>query len=156
MTYHDEVPQHVEPLNNAGTTLPSTRRSLRNRALSLAASVALLSGLIPMTAEAATANGSGPAIVNVVTFTVPPAGMASFLKISEENSRASLKEKGCTGFEVLLPQGEPDKVMLIETYRDEAAYKAHRVTPHFLEFVKDAKEIGVKRSAHVGSRYYPA
>lgn len=157
MTYHGEVPQHVEPLNNAGTTLPSTWRTVRNRALSLAASIALLSGLVPMTAEAATANGSGPAIVNVVTFTVPPAGMANFLKISEENSRASLKEEpGCTGFEVLLPEGEPNTVMLIETYRDEAAYKAHRVTPHFLEFVKDAKEIGVKRSAHVGSRYYPA
>jgi quinol monooxygenase YgiN len=46
-------------------------------------------------------------------------------------------------------------VMLIETYRDEAAYKAHRVTPHFLAFVKGSQEIGVKRSAQVATRYYP-
>jgi quinol monooxygenase YgiN len=160
MTYHDEMPKHMGPLNSAGR-LPSIRRTLLNRALSLATSISLLTGLVPMTAEASTAtatgHGSGPAIVNVVTFAVPPARMASFLKISEVNSRASLKEEpGCIGFEVLLPKGEPDKVMLIETYRDEAAYKAHRVTSHFLEFVKDATEIGVKRSAHVASRYYPA
>jgi autoinducer 2-degrading protein len=155
MTYHDEGPEYVESLNNAGTTLSSTRRTVLKRALLLAASVSLLSGFIPVTAEAAAKEG--PAIVNVVTFTVPPAGMARFLKISKQNSRASLKEEpGCIGFEVLLPEGEPDKVMLIETYRDKVAYKAHRVTPHFLAFVKGAQKIGVKRSARVARRYYPA
>jgi autoinducer 2-degrading protein len=157
MTYHDEMPEHVESPNNAGTTLPSSRRTVLMCALWLGACVSLLSGLIPMTAEAATEKGSGPAIVNVVTFEVPPAGMASFLRISEENSRTSRKEEpGCIGFDVLLPEGEPNSVMLIETYRDEAAYKAHRVTPHFLAFVKGAQELGVKRSARVASRYYPS
>ena len=156
MAYHDEVPEHGVSSNNASTPLPSTRRTVLNRALSLAASIPLLSGLISVTARAATGKGSGPAIVNVVTFTVPAAGMARFLEISKENSRTSLKEEpGCIGFDVLLPKGEPDTVMLIETYRDEAAYKAHRVTPHFLAFVKGAQEIGVKRSARVASRYYP-
>jgi autoinducer 2-degrading protein len=157
MAYHDEVPQHAVPSNNDGETLPSARRAVLNRALSLAASLPLLSGLIAVTARAATGQGSGPAIVNVVTFTVPPAGMARFLAISKENSRTSRKEEsGCIGFDVLLPEGEADTVMLIETYRDEAAYKAHRVTPHFLAFVKGAQEIGVTRSARVASRYYPA
>jgi quinol monooxygenase YgiN len=157
MTYDDDMPAHVVPANNAGKKHSSTRRTALTRALSLVASVSLLSGLLPITAEAATAKASGPAIVNVVTFEVPSAGMADFLKISKENSRTSLKEEpGCIGFDVLLPNHEPDTVMLIETYRDEAAYKAHRVTPHFLAFVKRAQEIGVKRSAHVGNRYYPA
>jgi autoinducer 2-degrading protein len=157
MAYHDEVPEHVVSSNNAGATLPSTRRTVLNRVLLLAASIPLLSGLISAMARAAGEKGSGPAIVNVVTFTVPSAGMASFLGISKENSQTSLKEEpGCIGFDVLLPEGEPNTVMLIETYRDEAAYKAHRVTPHFLAFVKGAQEIGVKRSARVASRYYPA
>jgi autoinducer 2-degrading protein len=157
MIYRDEMPEHAVSANNAGTTLPSTRRTVLTRALSLAASISLLSSLIPMTAEAAAEKGSGPAIVNVVTFTVPSGGMTSFLGISKENSQTSLKEEpGCIGFEVLLPNDEPNTVMLIETYRDEAAYKAHRVTPHFLAFVKSAQEIGVKRSARVASRYYPA
>jgi quinol monooxygenase YgiN len=155
MKRHDNGPKLVDSPSNPGATLPSARRTFVNGALSLVASVSLLSGLVPMTASAAE-KAAGPAIVNVVTFTVPPAGMARFLRISKENSRLSRKEPGCVGFEVLLPKGEPDKVMLIETYRDEAGYKAHRVTPHFLAFVKGAQEIGVKRFARVASRYSPA
>ncbi|HEY1942884.1 MAG TPA: putative quinol monooxygenase [Roseiarcus sp.] len=151
MPYHNEAPEHGAP------SLPYTRRTILNRALTLSAGLFLLSGLLPVAARAAPTTGSGPAIVNVVTFTVPPAGMDRFLSISKENSRISLKEEpGCIGFDVLLPQGEPNTVMLIETYRDHAAYEAHRVTPHFLAFVKGAQEIGAQRSAHVGSRYYPS
>jgi quinol monooxygenase YgiN len=139
MTYHDDVPEHVVSANNAGTTQPSTRRTILTRAFLLVASASLLSGLIPTTAEAAAEKEPGPAIVNVVTFEVP-----------------RTEEPGCIGFDVLLPKDEPNTVMLIESYRDEAAYKAHRVTPHFLTFVKRAQEIGAKRSAHVGTRYYPS
>ncbi len=153
IAHRDEAPEHVAAANNVG----KTRRTVLKRALSLAASLSLLSGMIPVTARAAARKRSGPAIVNVVTFTAPAAGMARFLAISKENSRTSLKEEpGCIGFEVLVPEGEPNKVMFIESYRDEAAYKAHRVTPHFLAFVKGSQEIGVKRSARVASRYYPA
>jgi autoinducer 2-degrading protein len=156
MTYHDEMPAHGESSNDAGTTLPSSRRTVMKGALWLAASVSLLSGLMPVTADAATTSASGPAIVNVVTFVVPPAGMASFLKISEQNSRTSLKEEpGCIGFDVLRPEDEPNSVMLIEKYRNEAAYKSHRVTPHFLAFVKGAQKIGATRTAVVSRRYYP-
>ncbi|CAB3804126.1 putative quinol monooxygenase [Pararobbsia alpina] len=156
MTYHNEEPEHAESPNNAGTRSPSTRRTVLTRALAVAAGLSLLSGLMPLTAEAAPHKGSGPAIVNVVTFEVPPAGMASFLRISKVNSRASRKEEpGCIGFDVLRPEDEPNSVMLIETYRNEAAYKAHRVTPHFLAFVKGAQEIGATRTAHVTKRYYP-
>ena len=154
MTNHDKVSEHGVSPNDAGT-LSSGRRTILNRALSWAAGISLLSALMSVKARADTGKGSGPAIVNVVTFTVPPAGMDRFLRISRENSQASLKEPGCIGFDVLLPEGEPNTVMLIETYRDEAAYKAHRVTPHFLAFVKGSQEIGVTRSAHVATRYYP-
>ena len=156
MAYHDPMPEQVVSSANPGTPLPSTRRTVLNRALAVAASMPLLSALVFVTARAASGKPSGPAIFNIVTFTVPAAGMARFLEISKENSQASLKEEpGCIGFNVLLPANEPNTVMLIEVYRDEAAYKAHRVTPHFLAFVKGAQEIGVTRSARVASRYYP-
>jgi autoinducer 2-degrading protein len=156
MAFCDEVPAQVVSSGHAGTTLAPARRTVLKRVLSLMASIALLSGLTSVTAKAASGKGSGPAIFNVVTFSVPAAGMARFLEISKENSQASRKEEaGCIGFDVLLPEGEPNTVMLIESYQDEAAYKAHRVTPHFLAFVKASQEIGVKRSARVASRYYP-
>jgi quinol monooxygenase YgiN len=153
MAYHDEVPEHAA---SSDTTPRSTRRTALIRALSLVATIPLLSGLVAATARAATGKATGPAIVNIVTFTVPAAGMARFLAISKENSQASLKEEpGVIGFDVLLPEAEPNTVMLIETYRDEAAYKSHRLTPHFLAFVKGSQEIGATRTARVATRYYP-
>jgi quinol monooxygenase YgiN len=155
MAYQDRLPQHRRSFDAAGAPLPATRRTTLRRMLSLVAGLSLLSRLIAPMAGAADEPDHGPAIVNVVTFTVPADGMARFLQISEDNSRASVKEEpGCLGFDVLRPEGEPDTVMLIETYRDEAAYKAHRVTAHFLAFVKGAQEIGAKRSAHVATRYF--
>jgi hypothetical protein len=43
MAYHDEVPEHMASSNNEVVTLPSTRRTVLNRALSLVASIPLLS-----------------------------------------------------------------------------------------------------------------
>jgi quinol monooxygenase YgiN len=155
MAYQDRVSHHRGSFDDAGALSWLTRRTTPRRMLSLLAALALLSGLVATTARAADEPDHGPAIVNVVTFTVPAAGLARFLQISEDNSRASVKEEpGCLGFDVLQPEGEPDTVMLIETYRDEAAYKAHRVTAHFLAFVKGAQEIGAKRSAHLATRYF--
>ena len=148
--YHDEG---TEPV--AREASPLARRAILTRALSLAAGLPLLAGLMPVAARAA-GKEAGPAIVNVVTFTVPFAGVDKFLAICKDNSRASLKEPGCTGFEVLIPEGDlNNKVMLIETYRDEAAYQAHRVTPHFLAFVEGAQEVGAQRSAVVSRRVFP-
>jgi autoinducer 2-degrading protein len=157
LSHHRETFDAADALSrdNAGALSPATRRTTLRRMLSSLAGLSLLSGLIVTSAMAAGEPDHGPAIVNVVTFTVPPAGMARFLRISEDNSRTSVKEEpGCLGFDVLRPEGEPDKVMLIETYRDEAAYKAHRVTPHFLAFVKGAQEIGAQRTAQVATRYF--
>jgi quinol monooxygenase YgiN len=121
--------------------------------LGFAAALPTFAGLLGRRAEAA---AGGPAIVNLVTFAVPAAGMERFLAISKTNSEASLKEPGITGFEVLVARDTPNTVLLVETYRDEAAYKAHRITPHFLAFVQGVKEIGATRTAVVANRYFPA
>lgn len=144
----------AEPAGNSTVTAPSNRRGILVAGLSWAAAVPVLSGLVPARARAAT--GTGPAVVNMVTFEVPAEGMSRFLQICKANSEASLKEPGVTGFEVLLAKDQPNVVILIETYRNQAGYEAHRATPHFLAFVKGMQEIGAKRSARVATRYYPA
>ncbi|HET6307720.1 MAG TPA: putative quinol monooxygenase [Rhodopila sp.] len=156
MTHYDAVPEEIGCVADPAGPGPTTRRSVLNKALAVVVGLCLSGGLLPLTAMAAHKPNGGQAVVNVVTFQVPAAKMAEFLRISRENSQASLREeRGCLGFEVLRPEGKPDTVMLIETYRNEAAYKAHRVTAHFLAFVKASREIGVKRSARVADRYYP-
>jgi len=142
---------HEQEQSVSGTAV--TRRSAVVRMLGLAAALPAFAGLLGRRAEAQVA---GPAIVNLVTFAVPAAGMERFLAISRTNSEASLKEPGITGFEVLVARDTPNTVLLVETYRDEAAYKSHRVTPHFLAYVEGVKEIGAARTAVVATRYFPA
>ncbi len=125
------------------------------RMLGFAAALPTFAGLLGRRAEAE-APAAGPAVVNLVTFTVPAEGMERFLAISKTNSEASRKEPGITGFDVLVARDTPNTVLLVESYRDEAAYKSHRVTPHFLAFVEGAKEIGATRTAVVANRYFPA
>jgi autoinducer 2-degrading protein len=131
-----------------------TRRGAMVRMLAWAATLPLLSGVNAERAEAQSAP-AGHAVVNLVTFTVPAEGMDRFLAICKTNSDASRKEAGVTGFDVLVARDTPNTVLLVESYRDEAAYKAHRVTPHFLAFVQGVQELNVKRTAVVANRYYP-
>jgi quinol monooxygenase YgiN len=131
-----------------------TRRSAIFRMLTFAAGLPAFAGLLGRRAHAAEP-AAGPAVVNLVTFTVPAAGMERFLAMCKTNSEASLKEPGITGFDVLVARDTPNTVLLVESYRNEAAYKSHRVTPHFLAFVDGMKELGVTRTAVVANRYFP-
>ncbi|HEX4649938.1 MAG TPA: putative quinol monooxygenase [Granulicella sp.] len=144
--------EEAQPQGGSGTVV--TRRSAVVRMLGFAAALPTVAGLLGRQAEAE-APARGKALVNLVTFTVPAAGMERFLAISKTNSEASLKEPGITGFEVLIARDTPNTVLLVESYRDEAAYKTHHQAPHFLAFVQGAKEIGATRTAVVANRYFP-
>jgi quinol monooxygenase YgiN len=144
--------EEAQPQGGSGTVV--TRRSAVVRMLGFAAALPTVAGLLGRQAEAESP-ARGKALVNLVTFTVPAAGMERFLAISKTNSEASLKEPGITGFEVLIARDTPNTVLLVESYRDEAAYKTHHQAPHFLAFVQGAKEIGATRTAVVANRYFP-
>jgi quinol monooxygenase YgiN len=47
----------------------------------------------------------------------------------------SLAEPGCLGYEVLQAFGDPNSLVLVESYRDAAALDAHRDSPHYRELV---------------------
>jgi quinol monooxygenase YgiN len=131
-----------------------SRRSAMMRLFAFAATLPVISGLTAKRAEAQAVT-AGEAVINMVTFTVPAGGMERFLALCKTNSDASRKEPGVTGFDVLIARDTPNTVLLVESYRDQAAYKSHRVTPHFLAFVQGAQELNVKRTAVVANRYYP-
>lgn len=148
----DSATGYAEGNNGSGEVV--TRRSAMMRLFAFAATLPVVSGLAAKHAEAQTAP-AGQAVVNMVTFTVPAEGMERFLALCKTNSDASRKEAGVTGFDVLVARDTPNTVLLLESYRDQDAYKAHRVTPHFLAFVQGMKELNVTRTAVVANRYYP-
>ncbi len=94
----------------------------------------------------------GPVIVNFVSFAVPPARLQDFLVMCAVNAEASRREEGVILFDVLLREDVADTVILMESYKDRAAYLSHRATPHFLAFVEGLKEVGAERMAVVARK----
>lgn len=74
-------------------------------------------------------------LVIFVEFKVKPGAMAAFRALIDENARASVRdEPGCRRFDVFVPVGEEDRVLLYEIYDDAEAFAAHMRMPHFLSF----------------------
>ena len=71
----------------------------------------------------------------MVDFRLKPGTFDRFRKLIVENARASLRnEAGCRQFDVVIPNGDSDRVVLYEIYDDAAAFDAHKRTPHFAAF----------------------
>jgi (4S)-4-hydroxy-5-phosphonooxypentane-2,3-dione isomerase len=49
---------------------------------------------------------------------------------------AARGEPGCLRFDVNRSVEEPDRFVLYEEYVDDAAFEAHRVTPHFRSLIE--------------------
>jgi autoinducer 2-degrading protein len=92
-------------------------------------------------------NERGPVVVNFVSFVVPPVRLQAFLALCATNAEASRREEGVMVFDLLINEESENTVILIESYKDNAAYHAHRTTPHFLAFVAGVREVGAERVA---------
>jgi (4S)-4-hydroxy-5-phosphonooxypentane-2,3-dione isomerase len=66
-----------------------------------------------------------------VDIAVVPDQLQGFLAATEENAVASRKESGVVRFDVLRDRADPNHVVLVEIYRDEAAAAAHKDTGHY-------------------------
>lgn len=66
-------------------------------------------------------------IALVVEFQIKPGQRDAFLKIIREHAAGTrADEPGCLQFDVLVPEAGPDRVLLYEMYRDDAAFAEHR------------------------------
>ncbi len=62
---------------------------------------------------------------------VKPEHREAFVEASLENARNTTAEPGNLRFDVLQQADDPSRFVLYEVYRDEAAMKAHKETPHY-------------------------
>jgi quinol monooxygenase YgiN len=92
------------------------------------------------------------ALVVLVEFRVKPRDHDKFRRLITENATASrVREPGCSQFDVLVdvlvPEGAGDgHFLLYEVYDDDAAFKAHLLTDHYLDFDKASAEMVVERT----------
>ena len=62
---------------------------------------------------------------------VKPEHRDAFIAASLENARNTTREPGNLRFDVLQQADDPNRFVLYEVYRDEAAAKAHKDTAHY-------------------------
>ncbi|HEY6058145.1 MAG TPA: antibiotic biosynthesis monooxygenase [Candidatus Limnocylindrales bacterium] len=72
--------------------------------------------------------------VTLVHVHVLPAHAEAFLDATRLNHEASIREPGNVRFDVLRSAEDPTRFLLYEAYIDAAAARAHKETPHYLEW----------------------
>ena len=83
----------------------------------------------------------------IVTIKLEPGSASAFKPIILENAEASVRdEPGCHQFQVLHDESSPDTIILYEVYDDEAAFEAHKQTPHFAKFDQTGKPMVTEAS----------
>jgi quinol monooxygenase YgiN len=65
----------------------------------------------------------------VVEFEVKPEYRARFIELIKGHAHRSRAEDGCQQFDVLLPQEDQNRVLLVEAWRDQAALDVHSKGP---------------------------
>ncbi|MBM3941935.1 MAG: antibiotic biosynthesis monooxygenase [SAR202 cluster bacterium] len=76
----------------------------------------------------------------VVTVNIKPGVKEQFMRALLEDARGSVtREPGCLRFDVLQDTTDPNRVYLMEEYRDEAAFETHTKQPHFTKFFEAAQ-----------------
>jgi autoinducer 2-degrading protein len=69
--------------------------------------------------------------VTLVHCHVKPEAVGSFIAACVANHEGSVREPGNVRFDVIQLVEDPTRFVLYEWYRDEAAAKAHKETPHY-------------------------
>ena len=68
-------------------------------------------------------------IMIVVEFEVKPEHRNQFIELMKGHAQRSRSEDGCQQFDVLLPQEDQNRVLLVEAWRDQGALDVHSKTP---------------------------
>jgi len=68
-------------------------------------------------------------IMIVVEFEVKPEHRSQFIELMKGHAQRSRAEDGCQQFDVLLPQEDQNRVLLVEAWRDQSALDVHMKLP---------------------------
>jgi (4S)-4-hydroxy-5-phosphonooxypentane-2,3-dione isomerase len=78
----------------------------------------------------------------VVQMEVRPGRREEFLAGMAANAEASVRdEPGCLRFDVCSVDGDENRFLLYELYRDAEAFAAHKASPHFAEWRTVAEQV---------------
>lgn len=88
----------------------------------------------------------------VVQMEVRPGRREEFLAGMTANAQASVRdEPGCLRFDVSAVEGDENRFFLYEWYEDEAAFAAHKASPHFAAWRAIAERVLLGQVNTIGS-----
>ena len=74
-------------------------------------------------------------IVRIAEIQIDPAQLEAYKAALKEEIEASIRiEPGVLNLYAVSVKDHPEQIRLFESYRDMAAYEAHRQTPHFKKY----------------------
>ena len=81
-------------------------------------------------------------IFNLFEFGIQNGQTAAYDQFGENNIRTSLtKETGTLAMHSVKQKANPQITYMIEIYADDAAYQAHRKTPHFQKYLQETADL---------------
>jgi quinol monooxygenase YgiN len=87
----------------------------------------------------------GP-VVRIAELEIDPARLEDYKAVVKEEMEASIRvEPGVLALYAVAEKGKPTMLRFFEMYADEAAYNAHRDSPHFRKYVEATKDMIVSR-----------
>ena len=111
---------------------------LKKTALALTASSALAGCAAPQMAQPAPPQ----AIVRIFELDIHAENLDAFNELGRHNITQSVNgEAGVLAMYALADKENPSKIYVVEAYADEAAYQAHRHSPHFQRWLNGAQNM---------------
>ncbi|MDK4717318.1 putative quinol monooxygenase [Rhizobium sp. CNPSo 4039] len=84
---------------------------------------------------------TGP-VIRIAELEIDPAQMAAYSAAVKQEMEQSIRvEPGVLALYAVAIQGHPNQLRFFEIYADQAAYEAHRNSPHFRKYVETTKDM---------------
>lgn len=81
-------------------------------------------------------------VVRLAQLTIKPDQLVAFTSAVKEEMEAALrKEPGVLAIYAVADKNDRNKLTFIEMYANDAAYEAHRKTPHFQKYLRVTQEM---------------
>ena len=90
-------------------------------------------------------DATGP-VIRIAELEIDPAQMAAYSAAVKQEMEQSIRvEPGVLALYAVAIKGQPNQLRFFEMYADQAAYEAHRDSPHFRKYVETTKDMITSR-----------
>ncbi|MDX0856900.1 antibiotic biosynthesis monooxygenase [Sinorhizobium medicae] len=102
--------------------------------------------IAPLAVQPVAAQEAKGPVIRIAELEIDPAQMAAYSAAVKEEMEESIRvEPGVLALYAVSIKGQPNHLRSFEMYADQAAYEAHRESPHFRKYVETTKNMITSR-----------